>query len=299
MSAILRKKIEAGAGVPPSIANLRPFWEQVQSSAEAWAHANLGAETMVKIIGRRVIGASAADDILEDPFTFFMAANLSSGIASVTLDNRIAIQCAAARLHQDVESLADASSLFLKLLCEQTSVALWQKMGAPLEGHEVSAKQSPLCDSESAVGGFDNASRYLRVDLELEFGGGVSVLKIMYAFDFMQQHAQTELRHEEVRKQEACQQTPKSLSASIRASGISLDVVLERMTLTIAECSRLEVGNVLPLANADANRLSLCAETINGSVDIGLGELGVWKRQRAVKLHTPISENFARELVDL
>lgn len=299
MSAILRKKIEAGAGVPPSIANLRPFWEQVQSSTEAWAHASLGGETTVRVTGRRVIGASAATAIVDDPFTFFMAADLSPGIASVTLDNRIAIQCAAARLHQDAESLADASSLFLKLLCEQTSIVLWQKLGGALEGHDTSSAKSPLCDSESVIGGFDSASRYLRVDLELEFGSGVSVLTVMFAFDFIQKHAQSKLRHEEARKQQACQHTPKSLSASIRASAISLDAVLERMTLTIAECSRLEVGNILPLANADANRLSLCAETINGSVDIGLGELGVWKRQRAVKLHTPISENFAREILDL
>jgi hypothetical protein len=299
VSSILRKKIEAGAGVPPSIANLRPFWEQVQSSAEAWAHTNLGEDATVKIIARRVIGASAAADILEDPFTFFMVASLSPGIASLTLDNRIAVQCAAARLHQDAESLADASALFLKLLCEQTSVVLWQKMAGRLEGHETSATKSPLCDRESVVGGFDNARRYMRVDIELEFGGDVSVLKVMYEFDFIQKHAQSALRHEEMRKQQACQQSPKSLSASVRASTISLDAVLERMTLTIAECSRLEVGNILPLSNADANRLSLCAETINGSVDIGLGELGVWKRQRAVKLHTPISENFAREIVDL
>lgn len=285
--------------MPPSIANLRPFWEQVQSSTEAWAHANLGEEATVKITARRVIGASAAADILEDPFTFFMDASLSPGIASITLDNRIAVKCAAARLHQDVESLADASSLFLKLLCEQTSVVLWQKMAGPLENHETSAAQSPLCDSDSVVGGFDNASRYLRVDIALEFGGDISILKVMYGFDFIQKHAQAELRHEEVRKQKACQQSPKALNASVRASAISLDAVLERMTLTIAECSRLEVGNILPLSNADANRLSLCAETINGSVDIGLGELGVWKRQRAVKLHTPISENFAREIVDL
>jgi len=299
VSAILRKKIQAGAGVPPSIANLRPFWDQMQSNAEAWAHANLGEDSRIKIVARRAIGASAAADILDDPFTFFMASDMSPGIASITLDNRIAVQCAAARLHQDVESLADASALFLKLLCEQTSVTLWQKIGGGLAGHDTVSQKSPLCDSVSSVGGFDTASRYLRVDLELQFGEGVSTLTIMFGLDFVQQHAQAAQRNEEARKQQACQQTPKSLSESVRASVISLDAVLERMTLTIADCSRLEVGNVLPLANADANRLSLSAETINGSVDIGLGELGVWKRQRAVKLHTPISSNFAREIVDL
>jgi hypothetical protein len=68
--------------------------------------------------------------------------------------------------------------------------------------------------------------------------------------------------------------------------------------MTIGECAKIEVGTVLPLAGADAGRLSLSANTINGSVDIGTGELGVWKCQRALKLRTPNSENFAQEIVD-
>jgi hypothetical protein len=43
----------------------------------------------------------------------------------------------------------------------------------------------------------------------------------------------------------------------------------------------------------------LQAETVNGSVDIGQCEMGVWKRQRALKLKTPILEPFTRELAKL
>jgi flagellar motor switch/type III secretory pathway protein FliN len=79
---------------------------------------------------------------------------------------------------------------------------------------------------------------------------------------------------------------------------MTLDAVLERLSLTIGECAKLEIGTVLPLSGAVAGKLSLTAETINGSVDIGSGELGVWKRQRALKLSTPVSVSFVQEIAE-
>jgi flagellar motor switch protein FliM len=99
-------------------------------------------------------------------------------------------------------------------------------------------------------------------------------------------------------KAQARHHSRKSLSDSVLASTTTLDAVLDRLSLTIGECAKLEVGTVLPLSGADAGKLSLSADTLNGCVDIGSGELGVWKRQRALKLTTPISENFAQEIVD-
>ena len=80
---------------------------------------------------------------------------------------------------------------------------------------------------------------------------------------------------------------------------IRLDGVLERLTLSIGECSRFEVGQLIALPDVDTTRVSLQAETVNGSVDIGQCEMGVWKRQRALKLKTPILEPFTRELAKL
>ena len=214
MSAVLRKKIDSGAGVPPSILQMQGFW----------------------------------------------------------------------------------APLFLKLLSEQPTVALWQKLANGLTGHDVLAREDPQSEAAATAGGLAAASRYLEVELALTLDGQASLVKCLFEVDYFQTYARNDVRQTADRKAQACSQSPKSLSDSVKASAISLDAVLDRMTLTIGECSRLEVGDVLPLANADAGRLSLCAETIHGSVDIGTGELGVWKRQRAVKLHTPVSESFARAI---
>jgi flagellar motor switch protein FliM len=69
--------------------------------------------------------------------------------------------------------------------------------------------------------------------------------------------------------------------------------------MTIGQCSRLEVGQVIALPDVDTASVSLRAETVNGAVDIGKCEMGVWKQQRALKLKTPILEPFTRELARL
>tara|TARA_R110000764_G_scaffold26748_9_gene63652 strand:+ start:27526 stop:28362 length:837 start_codon:yes stop_codon:yes gene_type:complete len=278
---------------------MQEFWEQLLSNTDDWARDAFGIETQPIVSSRRVIGGRAANALLENPFTLFFAADVSPGLCAVAMDERCAIQCAATRLHQDAAGLEGASALFLKLLSEQPTLSLWQQFAAGMADHNTQMQKPPQVEASGVAGGLDATSRYLEVDLTLTFDGQTSQIKVLYFLDYMQRYARTYVRQLAERKSKACSQSPKSLSDSVRASAIALDAVLDRMTLTIGECSQLEIGSVLPLNSADAGRLSLSAETVNGSVDIGSGELGVWKRQRAVKLHTPISESFAREIVEL
>lgn len=296
MSAVLRKKIDSGAGVPPSILRMQGFWTQLLSKTADWAMDALDLETQPSLTSRRVVGGRTAAEMSENPFTLFFASDVSPGLCAIAFDATCAIRCAATRLRQDPSSLEDASPLFLKLLSEQPTVALWQLLANGLAEHDVYAREDPQSDAGATAGGLGAASRYLEVELTFTLDGQASVLKYLFEVEYLQAFARNDVRQAADRKTQACSQSPKSLSDSVRASAISLDAVLDRMTLTIGACSRLEVGDVLPLANADAGRLSLCAETVHGSVDIGTGELGVWERQRAVKLSTPVSESFVQAI---
>lgn len=296
MSAVLQKKIDSGAGVPPSILQMREFWAQLLTRIEDWATDTFGLQSQPSLTSRRVVGGRAASDMAENPFTLFFASDVSPGLCAIAFDAACAIRCAATRLRQDPSSLEDASPLFLKLLSEQPTVALWQRLANGLTDHDVHAREDPQSDAGAIAGGLSAASRYLEVEVALTLEGQAASLKCLFEVDYLQTYARNDARRTADRKAEACSQSPKFLSDSVKASAISLNAVLDRMTLTIGECSRLEIGDVLPLASADAGRLSLSAETIHGSVDIGTGELGVWKQQRAVKLHTPVSESFARAI---
>ena len=298
MSAVLRKKIEAGAGVPPSILQLQQFWLQLRARTREWAKDTYGGEVDAILGACRVVNGKVAQQLLDGETAFYFADTASPGLSAVAIDNAGAIRHAAVRMHQDADSITDASPLFLKLLAEQAALSLWRMIAGDVLHTSVDGL-SPLVDPGSADGPFDPADRFLLVECRLQFGEDLSKVWYAFPFEFMLQYARDCARRAADQKAQARHHSQKALSDSVLASTLPLDAVLERLTLTIGECSRLEVGSILPLADADAAKLSLSADTINGRVDIGSGELGVWKRQRAVRLNTPISDSFAQEMADL
>lgn len=296
MSAVLRKKIDAGAGIPPSIMRLQQFWLQLQTCTRNWAADTYGILPEISLTSRRVVTGQEAQQQLDSETGFYFSAKTSPGLAGIAMDAAGAIRNAAMRMDQDAESLSDASPLFLKLLAEQAGLAL----GGQIAETVIKSGQglTSAADPAGATGRFDTTSRYLLLEYQLKMADEVSSIWFAFAFEFMQQFSVSSQRAAAEQKANSRGHSQRSLSNSILASTTMLDAVLDRLSLTIGECAKLEVGTVLPLAGADAGRLSLTADTVNGSVDIGSGELGVWKRQKALKLKTPISENFAQEIVD-
>jgi flagellar motor switch/type III secretory pathway protein FliN len=296
VSAVLRKKIDAGVGIPPSILRLASFWLQLQTLARNWAADAYGLIPDITLSNRRVVNGIEAQRKLEEETGFYFAADVSPALAGVAIDATGAIRNAAVRMAQEVDSLCDASPLFLKLLAEQASLGLCQSVSSALlnTDHNVTATADPSV----SAGHFSGANRYLLIEYELQMEGGASRIWFAFSYDFIEKYVALSQRDTAEQKARARHHSRKSLSDSVLASTATLDAVLERVTMTIGECAKLEVGAILPLSGADAGRLSLSADTISGSVDIGAGELGVWKRQRALKLTTPISAGFAQEIVD-
>ncbi len=275
---------------------LQHFWLQLQACTRDWAAETYGILPDVSLASRRVVNGQEALQKLEAETGFYYSAATSPGLAGIALDAAGSIRNAAVRMDQDIESLGDASPLFLKLLAEQAGLDLCHQVTADL--FDAAEEVSSAPDPSGAAGRFDTSSRYLLLEYQLQMDGEASSIWYVYLFEFMQQFALSSQRAAADRKGQGRRQSQRSLSNSILASTTTLDAVLERLSLTIGECAKLEVGTVLPLAGAEGGRLSLSADTINGCVDIGSGELGVWKRQRALKLKTPISETFAQEIVD-
>ena len=291
--------IDAGSGVPPSIKQMQSFWEQMQTITQDWMLEIFGTTTDLKIDCQQVIDGGAARDFMELHLSFFFASKISPGLGAISIENHGAIQIAASRMQQDPDSMADASQLFLKLLCEDPAVSLWQRMAAWLEGHRPETGQPAQCELSSAAGGFGPDSRYLKFALSFEMDGKSSRIWLIFHFDYLQQIASDFRAHAIAGTGSKSTSRRNALRDTIRTSTLTLDVVLERLSMTIGECSRLETGQVIPLSDIDTGRLSLCARTLNDQIDIGHGEMGVWKQQRALKLHTPVLEEFVREMAAL
>lgn len=299
MSSVLRKKIEAGAGIPSAILQLDDFWQTLQKQVATWIAGTLGMETAAVMETRGVVSGPVVTGQLDGLLSFVFNSNYSPGLCAIAVDESTATLNASQRLQQPLGELGGVSELFRKLLLETPTSNLWNAIAADLSGHLSLGSQAPFSDYSSASGGFDQAQRYLMIGFRAADASQVARIWVVFHLDYVQRNA-TEFELQAARmRNPSSGQGRETLRESVKSSMITVDGVLERLTLTIGQCSRFEVGQLIALPEVDTTRVSLRAETVNGNVDIGLCEMGVWKHQRALKLKTPILEPFTRELANL
>lgn len=299
MSSVLRKKIEAGAGVPPTILHFHDFWEPLQVKIAAWMFETYGVETKAVPDARRVSTGNVASQYMDSLLSFVFNGKFSPGLCAISIDDAGAELNALQRLQQEGGGLEGVSPLFKKLLFETPAIALWRSIASGFEDHTVLGSHAPLAELSQAAGGFEPAHRYLMVGFTCSRDGMQARLWTTFNLDYVVRLAAVHAQHAATQRQAASLKGRGALRESVRSSMITIDGVLDRLAMTIGECSRLEVGQILALPEVDTANVSLRAETVNGAVDIGLCEMGVWKHQRALKLKTPILEPFTRELAKL
>ena len=258
-----------------------------------------GVETKAVPDARRVSAGNVTSYYMESLLSFVFNGKFSPGLCAISIDEAGAEFNAAQRLQQDGGGLDGVSPLFKKLLFETPAIALWRSIASGFEDHTVLGSHAPLAELSQAAGGFEPAHRYLMVGFTCSRDGMQARLWITFNLDYVVRLAAIQAQHAATQRQAASSKGRGALRESVRSSMITIDGVLDRFTMTIGECSRLEIGQILALPEVDTANVSLRAETVNGTVDIGHCEMGVWKKQRALKLKTPILEPFTRELAKL
>jgi len=298
MSSVLRKKIEAGAGIPPTILHFHAFWENLQSGVQAWARKAFGADASTTVESRRVLSGDVAAVQFDGMMLFVFSSGYSPGVAAAVIDQDAATLNAAQRLQQSADDMTGISPLFMKLLFETSAISLWRFLSSNFSDHFMIGSQTPTSDLSQASGGFEPTERYLLISYSVTIGARTARFWVVFHLDYLIEQATNSVQA--VSAARAASATPgRVIRESVRASMVNVDAVLERLPMTIGECSRLEVGQIIPLPEVNTSNISLRAETVNGSVDIGLCEMGVWKQHRALKLNSPILELFTRELSKL
>lgn len=299
MSSVLRKKIEAGAGIPPTILQFQEFWEPLQAVVNAWAANTFGPDAKAVCDIRRVVSGNVACGQLETQLAFYFSSRTSPGLCAIAVDEIAACANAAVRLQQSTSDLIGVSALFQKLLFETSAVELWRLAAGGLSGHSVFGAQSPLCEFSQSAGGFDAAERYLMAGFSCNLGDQSARVWVIFLLDYVQNQSMEVRQSAPQQRSTGSAKGRDTLRESVKSTMITIEGVLHRVPMTVGQCSRLEVGQLVALPDVDTARISLQAETVNGYVEIGECEMGVWKSQRALKLKTPILEPFTRELAKL
>ena len=292
MSGVLQKKLESSGGLPPSVLQNQAFWMSLETVIANWLNEIIGGENQLRLQSREVCrGAALAEDLF-GAYLYGFESEADEFIVAASIDNLIAARVAGAKMDQDPAALAEAPQLFLQLLLEApaadlaTSIALAFGMvdedergpeGVSFENLEVEGSCLLiyyLCDIEGQAIRIGVA---LKLDKVIAYstaaGDGVASADAATA------------------------PTAANLTEPrVQNSSVRLDVILDRVPMSIAECARLEPGSVITLPGTHRSKLTISAKTLDGPVDIAVGELGVWKHQRAVRLKTDLDPAFIQEV---
>ncbi len=81
-------------------------------------------------------------------------------------------------------------------------------------------------------------------------------------------------------------ETPWSdaLRRTLARTELPVDIIADKLTLTVGELSRLDVGQILPLERKSLNGLDIVLQTNAGDVSIGKCRLGAYGGKKAAKL---------------
>lgn len=289
---MLRKMIEAGSGMPPSVLGAQAFWATLHEVVQAWARGVFKAEIELSLKSRRVVSGEECRAALVGRSAFTFGAGEALGVRAISLDERGAMENAAIRLGETPSGPDGVSEVLLRLLVEEPVKSLLSAVEGAL-----SPDADRACADTSDNTGIVSGGRYIDVRYAGELNGEPLSVSLAFEFEYVKALAVAPVQLAATSSSE--KPGSETLRQSVRASRVSMSAVLDTLELTIAECAKLRAGDVLDLPSAEVERLRLHAETVNGSVDVGEGSLGAWRERRAVKLHGGLSGGFLQEVADL
>ncbi|MEL7103410.1 MAG: FliM/FliN family flagellar motor C-terminal domain-containing protein [Pseudomonadota bacterium] len=292
MSGVLQKKLESSGGLPPSVLQNQAFWMSLETVIANWLNDTLGGEHQLRLQSREVCRGTALNEDLFGAYLFGFSGETPDFIVAASIDNLIAARVAAGKLEQDAESLTEAPQLFLQLLLEKPAMALATGVAAAFgaineDDGELDAVAFDALDVEGSC---------LLIYYICDIDGQAIRIGVALKLDRVIAYA-TSVGDGVAPGDAASGPNANSLNEPrVQNSSVQLDVIIDRVPMSVADCVRLEPGSVITLPGTDRAKLTISAKTVDGPVDIATGELGVWKHQRAVRLKTEIEPSFLREV---
>ncbi|MEL6859958.1 MAG: FliM/FliN family flagellar motor C-terminal domain-containing protein [Pseudomonadota bacterium] len=292
MTTVLRKKLESSGGLPPSVLQNQSFWMSLESVVANWLNTTVGGENELRLQSREVCRGTALTDDLFGAYLYGFQDHPNDFVLGVSIDNLIAARVAAGKLEQSVDALAEAPQLFLHLLLETPANELATDIASAFGQVETSSEGPQSVPLES----LDVEGSCLLVYYLSDIEGQAIRIGVALKLDRVIAYAST--AEDGVASAGGANDiTTASLSgARVQNSSVHLAVIIDRIPMTVADCVRLAPGTVISLPGTDRAKLTISAQTVDGPVDIAVGELGVWKHQRAVRLKTEIEPSFLQEV---
>ena len=272
------------------------FWDTALLCVEAWLEDNFQAKDGVQLLSRQVVnGREALKFIDEETIPYIYARKKFPGLCLIGFNRALAEAFAAKRLNENQDNLADISNIFLGLICESAGSALWESLAFKLLGQNLEAPQPSTTDFGIASGGFEKTCRYLVMTYSLQLPGGGKEIQVIFTLESVRELLQ-KAQLADAQGSGMGEAGHLGLHETFMSSSIEIQAVLDNLELTLGDCIRLEPGQVFELPNVTGRKVHLSVDTMNGHFNIAAGQVGAWRQKRAVKLTTPIAQDFASGL---
>lgn len=290
MENILRRKIDAATGMPPSIVRNARFWEEILQVTTQWGEQNLSGEIGVAFISKKVVSPVYFSEHLSGGLGFSYPVSADGGLCGVLFDRSCGLSLAATRMSQRLDDMGEPSDVFLRLINEGPAESFRAEMNVALGIDESTDQNLPSVLPKEVEN-----SRYLELVLELDCDGTKCRAQLYFECGGLMRRlaAQAEAQN----KSDA--PVRLGLRKSVQTSKLSIDATLEHIPTTVGTCVRMEVGDVIPLSESDMAKVAMNVRTLSGLVEITSGEVGVWHQNRALRLSAPVSREFLKDLASV
>ena len=298
MSSVLEKKMAFNTRLPPSLLSYDDYWDALEAHVSKWMLDTLNVEGSAKIDLRKNIDGKLASELIVEKNGYLIGDTMATLPSSIWFSQSISTRYAAERLGDKPERLTGTSPVFLRLICEAPTSEFLFKLSDWLTVSTLANKLGDPSEVSYGAEPIDQTCRYVQVEIIMHVDDESYEIGFLINLDrFLELHAE---RVRMIRSGNGSLSTSsETLRRSVRTSFMDVDAIIERLDMTIADCSRLVVGQELSLPDAKRHTIKLVAHTLTGKEDIAQGELGVWKQNRALKLTTPVTDSFLRNTVDL
>ena len=298
MTSVLEKKMASNTRLPPSLLGYQDYWEVLEDHISRWMLATFEIECQPDTEIRVNIDAKAATELIGERNGYVIGDSDAVLPRAIWFSPSITTRYAAERLGDKPEKLAGTSPIFLRLICETPTSELVKRVSEWLVLSTTSPALLDPADIAYTSSPLEPTDRFVHTEVAMHVDDESYKVGFLVELDrFLQLHTE---RVRAIRSgASALGSSSATLKNSVRASYLDIEAIIERLDMTVAECSRLEIGQEIDLPDANRQSIRLVAKTLTGDEEIATGELGVWKHNRAFKLSTPVSESFLRNTVDL
>lgn len=299
MSETMLKMMRSGGGLAPSLLHCEALWAALTEACETWCKDTLGFEMKAHIGARTQVTHKEAETRIREKFGYICLPRGTGGLHAISIAPLLAERFVARRLKEDLSHVEIAPPLFLRLMCDKPVRGLMEGLAHAVPAGLPLPEDFMVADPSGVPDGISDSVKLITITVNFMPRGAVEPsghLTLYYDVESLTAHAE----RIDIARTLSAKPRPTvnktRLIKSIRTSNISLDAVLARLPISVADCSRFEVGQLVPLTDAENGKLYLHAETMTGSVEIAEAELGNWKGRRAIKLTSPLLESFVQEL---